>query len=570
VTWLHGPKRGAVTWLRGARRGAVTWLRGARRGAVTWLLGAVTRLRGARRGAVTWLRGAVTRLRGARRGAVTWLLGVVVIGVLSVAADARPGGGQTYSGDSHSYSGGSHSYSGGSHSYSGGSHSYSGGSHSYSGGSYSSSGGGGGGASFSPGAAMGILLGLGITIAIIWLVASVGNQHSYTTTPTAPTPLPPLDLSPVLAHDRDFSRVAFEDFAYQLYAAAQRARHDPGELTKLTPYLGPAALDVLARRAGRVEQVVIGNLRIVAVHSNGDPHMDRLVVAVEANLAAPTGTTNVAERWTFARSPKARTRPPERTRTLACPSCNAPFSAGADPRTCAHCGEAIEVGRFDWTVSAIQVDAETSVGYTLTGTVEEIGNDFPTLAEPAAHERLMELRKDDAHVTWDAFTARVRMIYDRLGAAWNAQDLIPVRGLVTSSLLQYLQFWIDAYRRQGLANKLEDAKIRHIALAKVTRDPWFDAITVRVYADGLDYTLDQGGHVVGGSRGKRRAYTEYWTLLRSSARRGPITTEPRCPNCGAPLAVSDAGACTHCSAVIENASLDWTLSKIEQDDVYRG
>mgnify|MGYP006194540295 CR=1 FL=1 len=38
--------------------------------------------------------------------------------------------------------------------------------------------------------------------------------------------------------------------------------------------------------------------------------------------------------------------------------------------------------------------------------------------------------------------------------AWNAQDLTPVRGLVTSSLRQYLQFWIDEYKRQGLANKL--------------------------------------------------------------------------------------------------------------------
>ena len=43
-----------------------------------------------------------------------------------------------------------------------------------------------------------------------------------------------------------------------------------------------------------------------------------------------------------------------------------------------------------------------------------------------------------------------------------------------------------------------------------------------------------------------------------------------CPNCGAPLAISNAGACTHCNAQIENASFDWTLSKIEQDDVYRG
>ena len=43
-----------------------------------------------------------------------------------------------------------------------------------------------------------------------------------------------------------------------------------------------------------------------------------------------------------------------------------------------------------------------------------------------------------------------------------------------------------------------------------------------------------------------------------------------CPNCGAPLAISNAGQCTHCNAEVESGSFDWTLSKIEQDDVYRG
>ena len=61
---------------------------------------------------------------------------------------------------------------------------------------------------------------------------------------------------------------------------------------------------------------------------------------------------------------------------------------------------------------------------------------------------------------------------------------------------------------------------RFIALAKVLRDPYYDAVTVRVFADGLDFTLDASGKVVGGSKTSRRAYTEYWTFLRSSARRG--------------------------------------------------
>jgi predicted lipid-binding transport protein (Tim44 family) len=493
------------------------------------------------------------RMPARRQRVLALLVGCLLLGAFAAVADARPGGGHSYSGGG--YSGGGGGYSGGGGGYSGGGGSYSGGGGSYSGGD---------------GAGLAILIGIGIMILLVAAAVQEGGHQSYTSTPSPPMPPPELDLSAVTRADADFSRVAFEDFVYQLYAAAQRARHDRAALAALTPYLAGRVLDVLTRRATRVDHVVIGNLRIVSVRSDGDPHMLRIVVAIEANLGGAAGTTNVSERWTLSRAANVKTRPPEQTRTLACPSCNAPFTASTDPRTCAHCETAIEVGRFDWTVTEMTVDAETSVGHTLTGTVEEIGNDFPTLVEPRAYPLLMALREDDPNVTWDAFRSRVTMIHGRLGDAWNAQDLAPVRGLVTSSLLQYLQFWIDEYKRQRLGNRLDDARIQHVALAKITRDKWFDAITVRVYADGLDYTRDANGAIVGGSRTRRRAYTEYWTLLRSSARRGPITTTPSCSNCGAPLAISDVGACTHCSAIIENASFDWTLSKIEQDDVYRG
>jgi predicted lipid-binding transport protein (Tim44 family) len=475
---------------------------------------------------------------------VLWLVGLFVVGALCGVAAARPGGG-------HSYSGGGHSYSGG-------------GGYRSSGGSYRSSGGGGGDASGMIG-----ILAIAIVIVVIIAVANSAKAPRYTSSYSPPQPLRALDAATLVARDPGFSRPVFEDFVFRLFSAAHRARGDRNKLAALAPYLGPSVLDRLAQRSGGVEQVVIGSLHIadVSVDPSG---ASSAAVAVEANVAGATGTTNVVERWTFVREPGVTSRPPERTRALACPNCGAPFVASSDPRRCSHCNEVISVGRFDWTLTDIRLDAETRVGPTLTGTVAEIGNDFPTVTEPAAQATLMQLRQDDPNVTWDAFKQRLTLVYARLNDAWNGQELTPVRGLVTSSLQQYLQYWIDEYKRQQLGNHLDNAAIDHVALAKVTRDSWFDAITVRVYARGNDYTLDKGGRVVGGSKSDVRAYTEYWTFLRSSARKGPITTSPSCPNCGAPLAISDTGACTHCGAQIENASFDWTLSKIEQDDVYRG
>ena len=66
------------------------------------------------------------------------------------------------------------------------------------------------------------------------------------------------------------------------------------------------------------------------------------------------------------------------------------------------------------------------------------------------------------------------------------------------------------------------------------------------------------------------AYSEYWTLIRSAARRGEPRADDRCGGCGAPLTVTMAGACGHCGAHVTAGEFDWVLSKIEQDDSYQG
>jgi len=230
----------------------------------------------------------------------------------------------------------------------------------------------------------------------------------------------------------------------------------------------------------------------------------------------------------------------------------------------------VEVGKFDWCVEDIAVESETRALASLTGTIAEYGNDLATVVDPAAHTMLSQISADDPAVTFETLQPRILLVYQQLNTAWNARDLTPVRGFVTAALRNYLAYWLHEYEHQGLHNTLTEARVSEMDLAKVTRDRYYDAITVRIFADGFDSTSDAKGRVVGGSTSDRRAYTEYWTFLRSSTRRGPVTTTPACPNCGAPLAISDIGDCTHCGVAVENGSFDWTLSKIEQDDNYAG
>ena len=496
-----------------------------------------------------------------------WLL---LLLLLCGVAIARPGGGQTFSsgGSTRSYSSSSSSGGGGGGGYSAPRPSSSG-----RGTSYSSS----GGSSTAGNTALGIIMLLGLSLGVFVLIAKATTQQeqrsTYTSGAPSPVPIHRVSLAPVTKVDPDFSRIIFEDFAYELYAAAQRARHDVKELAKLAPYLSEQARTELHKRHTEVEQVVIGSMHLIRAFEGAyeDYQASRIIVRFEANLANRKGSTFAVERWTFERGiDRKTTPPPEGARTWPCPNCGAPWTAGADTQTCAHCGTAIRAGRLEWAVKDIEVDTETSVGVTLTGTTPEIGNDFPTVETGDPHAALQKLRADDAALTWPSFEERVKLVYTRLNDAWNAQDLTPVRGLVTRSLLQYLQYWIDEYKRQDLHNRLDEARIKRIVLAAVARDPYYDAITVRVYAGGRDYTLDEKKNVVGGHRDKNRNYTEYWTFIRSAKRRGATVTAPSCPNCAAPLSISNAGACTHCNAHVESGEFDWVLSRIEQDDVYRG
>ena len=53
--------------------------------------------------------------------------------------------------------------------------------------------------------------------------------------------------------------------------------------------------------------------------------------------------------------------------------------------------------------------------------------------------------------------------------------------------VRYLQYWVDAYKAQGLRNVLANMHITKSELAKVTRDRWYHAVTMRVWGRGKDY-----------------------------------------------------------------------------------
>lgn len=390
-----------------------------------------------------------------------------------------------------------------------------------------------------------------------------------------------VSLDPMRHADPDFSQAVFEDFAYRLFSTAHRARATHEALATVAPYVSPGARQHLQMRTpGQpVESVVVGAMRtyrvIVPPHpvdEQGHPTRMKIGIEFEANVTTRQATYYTVETWLFSRDATRRSRPPGASKGFPCPNCGAPWQANASgTQVCASCGEVVDNGRFDWIVDKISVASSSKRPPTLTQEVPERGTDLPTYRAPDVDGRWQELVADDPTLSEQNLVARLNMIYRQVNAAWASNDLRPARGVVSDGLYDYLQYWVEAFKKQDLRNELVDMAISHTLVAKVIRDRWYDAITIRVWGQGKDFVINtKTGKVVRGSKSRSRKYSEYWTLLRSRGRRGEPNANPTCSNCGAPLKVTMSGECEHCSAHVTNGEFDWVLSKIEQDDTYRG
>lgn len=383
-------------------------------------------------------------------------------------------------------------------------------------------------------------------------------------------------LARIAEVDPGFSVVLFEDFVFTLYARVHEARGG-GRLQVVAPFLHPAAAQALAGRAPGVEQVagvVVGALTIESV-SGLEPTSPavRAVIRFEANYTEIVGgrpqATWVEERWALARARGARSRSPDRARTIDCPECGGSIEHQVDMR-CRYCGTSLAAGVFDWMIEGVQLLGRAATGPALTTHAEERGTDDPTRVAPGAQQRMAAIVARDPSVTWDAFSSRVGMIFAGLQTAWSAREEQRLRPFVSDALYHYLRYWLEAYRKAGLRNVTDGTRLLRLELADARTDAWLDAVVVRVWGQGIDVTLSDDGRVVSGDRGKERRYSEYWTFVRSVRRQGAPRSDAGCPSCGAPLQVEMAGHCRACKAHVTSGEFDWVLSKIEQDEVYAG
>jgi hypothetical protein len=382
--------------------------------------------------------------------------------------------------------------------------------------------------------------------------------------------------------DPNFSEIIFTDFCYALYGKAHDARgHGAAALDLFSPYLSDPARAALLQRnppgLQEVKGVIVGAMQVVDVRELDSPTV-QISVRFEANYTEVVAKGNAAsemsyyvqERWDLERKRDVLSPTPAQATALHCPRCGAPLqkdSVGA----CAFCLTKIDSGEFQWYVRNVTLLNLEARGPLLTQDVPEVGTDYQSVIQPGFENIRADFERNNPTFSWGEFQHRARLIFDELQAAWSTLDWDRARPHETDNIFQMHQYWIAAYKKQGLRNLLDQCQITAMQPVKIKDDAFYNAITLRIGAEGHDYTVDSSNRVVSGSQKKLRRWTEYWTFIRNrGAKAGPARADLNCPNCGAPLKVNAAGVCEFCKGKITSGEFDWVLSKIEQDESYAG
>jgi predicted lipid-binding transport protein (Tim44 family) len=137
------------------------------------------------------------------------------------------------------------------------------------------------------------------------------------------------------------------------------------------------------------------------------------------------------------------------------------------------------------------------------------GTDYD-LEAGLSHVRQMDPSFDEAR-----FQDFCMDFFFKLQGAWTNRDISPVRNLLTPEMYGIFQADVDRLHADKQINRLENIAVRSVDITEAWQESGLDYITVRFYANLLDYTVEENtGEVMAGSKTDPVKFEEYWTFVR--------------------------------------------------------
>jgi predicted lipid-binding transport protein (Tim44 family) len=381
-------------------------------------------------------------------------------------------------------------------------------------------------------------------------------------------------------------RIRAEDPGFELEVFLQRAEMifflvkrgvQQNDAAAVRPYLGDGVFAAVsgAITAAKTQHrhALLESLNVRAVHIQSAEcdtagqsivvHFDlvyRAKTLDDANrVLADEGTDHRhGERWLFTRKAGAKTPVNGGVVAARCPVCGAELRLNLDG-TCTHCRSSVTNGASDWIIADVQ--NAPFMGYT--------GDSSLAVAAASVAEGVANLKASDPGFAMDALIGRVKTAFRALQEAWCSQNLDAGRAFLSPGAYFSWRAQLETMAAEGRRNVMENLVVRRIDPVRIVHGRVFDDLTVRITATAADFEIDRSNRIVFGDR-TVRPFTEDWTFQRSvgaATTAKPGTLENACPNCGAPIALTQIGECRYCKAAVTSGKFDWVVSRIEQDEV---
>jgi predicted lipid-binding transport protein (Tim44 family) len=177
-----------------------------------------------------------------------------------------------------------------------------------------------------------------------------------------------------------------------------------------------------------------------------------------------------------------------------------------------------------WYIKKRRREAEQMAGpaayYRTESATEAQQQGFtPSYGQPAAGSDLDAglgyIRQMDAAFDEQKFKDQCLDYFFQVQGAWANRDMSAIRSLLTDEMYRILQGDADDLKRKRQINKLDNIAVRSTEITEVWQEKGMDFITVRFYANLLDYTADEtSGHVIAGSKTDPVKFEEFWTFTR--------------------------------------------------------
>lgn len=159
-----------------------------------------------------------------------------------------------------------------------------------------------------------------------------------------------------------------------------------------------------------------------------------------------------------------------------------------------------------------RIEPETYRNSTVTPISQSYQNAMP--AADDTETGLAHIRQFDSYFDENRYCDLVMDNFFKIQGAWMNRDLSSVQNMLTDEMRRIFQADVDKLIKDRQINRLENIAVRKVEIVEAWQESGQDYINTLIYANLLDYTTDESGSVLTGSKNDPVKFEEYWTFTR--------------------------------------------------------